>query len=190
MAKVFSAVTIMIAAVFVLAPAASAGAPDAECNIYSTPVVSADSPVNPGDSIAVQGSGFPPGADVSISINGTAAGSAVAGAGGSFSTTVTVPDGTPAGSATVTAHSAECDETATTTTEVLGESGTTPVEPAPVVVDNAGATTQVAGATQSSGAALATTGSESGPLIAIAVALTGLGTMLLFAVRRRTSDAS
>ena len=192
MRKIFSAVAVVIAAVFLLAPVA--GAQDADdCNIYVTPVISVDGSVTQGGSLSVSGSGFAAGANVSISVNGTAVGTVVADGSGSFSTSVTVPADTPAGAVTVVASSDSCDHTASTGTEVLSAGGsTTPAQPANV--QNAGATakpTSVASATQTpASATLPRTGSTSGPLVALAVGLTGLGAIALLAARRRSSDVT
>ena len=190
MRKTLSAVAVVIAAVFLLAP--TAGAQDADdCDIYVTPVISADGSVTQGEALSVSGSGFAAGADVTISINGVVVGSVVADASGSFTTTVTVPADAPVGVATVTATSPSCDHSASTGTEVLSAGGsTTPTTPSNV--QNTGATakpTSVAAATQTpASATLPRTGSNTGPLVALAVGLTGLGAVALLAARRRTSD--
>jgi LPXTG-motif cell wall-anchored protein len=116
----------------------------------------------------------------------------VADGSGSFSTSVTVPADTPAGAATVVASSDSCDHTASTGAEVLSAGGsTTPAQP--TNVQSAGATTKPTAATPTQVAGtstLARTGSTSGPLVALAVGLTGLGAIALLAARRRSSDVT
>ena len=192
MRKIFSAVAVVIAAVFILAPAA--GAQDADdCDIYVTPVVSADGSVTQGGSLSVSGSGFAAGATVSISVNGTAVGTAVADGSGSFSTSVTVPADTPAGARhrggqlrQLRPHGLDRHR------GPLGRR-----------LHHPGSAHQraehrrhrqahrVASATQTpASATLARTGSTSGPLVALAVGLTGLGAIALLAARRRSSDVT
>lgn len=188
MRKFFGAVAVVVAAVFMLAPAAGAGdvAVD-DCDVYVTPVISTGGSVTQGGGLTVSGSGFAAGANVTISINGTTVGTTVADASGSFSTSVTVPAGTAVGSASVVATSDSCDHTASTTTEVLAAGGgSNPTN----VLGNAAAkpTAAVAATTQSQGSTLARTGSNSGPLVALAVGLTGLGAIALLAARRRSGD--
>ena len=190
MRKIFSAVAIIMAAAFILAPAAGAGtAQDDDCNLYVTPVVSTAGSVTQGASLTVSGSGFVAGATVTISINGTAVGTTTADASGSFSTSVTVPASTPVGSATVVASSDSCNHTASTTTEVLSAGGTTSTNVAGTSTNVAGTSTaKPTAAVASTSSTLPRTGSNSGALVALAVGLTGLGAVALLAARRRSSD--
>lgn len=188
MRKILSAVAVVCAAVFLLAPAA--GAQDADgCNIYVTPVISADSSVTQGGVLSVSGSGFAAGATVTIAVNGVTVGTTTADASGGFSTTVTVPADSAPGAATVTATSPSCDHSASTGIEILPAGGSaTPTQPSNVQNAAAKPTAAVASATQTPSSSLARTGSNSGPMVALAVGLTGLGAVALLAARRRSSD--
>ncbi len=184
MRKIFSVVAIIVAAVFLLAPAAGAGtAQDDDCDIYVTPVISAGGSVTQGASLTVSGSGFAGGATITISINGTAVGTTTATAGGSFSTSVTVPASTPVGPASVVASSDSCNHSASTTTEILSAGGTTSTN-----VGGTSATAKPTAAVATTSSTLPRTGSNTGSLVAVAVGLTGLGAVALLAARRRSAD--
>jgi hypothetical protein len=139
----------------------SAGAqvyPPSGCSLGANVSVTA-----PGSSITVTGSGFDPG-QVTIFFDSDQVTSATADAGGAFSVPVTVPSNASAGTHVIRAvpANAKCDPSTTIT-----------------IAAAAGART---GGTAG---ALAFTGSDSLPLVWIALALLTVGTAFVLAVRRR-----
>lgn len=142
-------------------PAAPAGAqvyPPSGCSLGANVSVTA-----PGSSITVTGSGFDPG-PVTIFFDSGEVASATADAGGTFSVPITVPSNASVGTHVIRAVPADnkCDPTTTITVEAA------------------------AGARQGGTAgALAFTGSDSLPLVWIALAMLTIGTAFVLAVRRR-----
>ncbi|MEJ5255410.1 MAG: hypothetical protein WHS89_08685 [Acidimicrobiales bacterium] len=130
------------------------------------PGITVDKPnVSPGGTVTVSGQGCSSGASVSIQFNGQTVATATAGQDGSFSASITVPAGTPAGTYQITA--VNC------TTQVLSTSITV-----------GGATTPT-----TAPSVLPRTGSDAtGTLARVGVALVAVGGLLAFAARRRTAS--
>jgi len=120
-----------------------------------------------GGSVAVSASCFTAGSTVTFALNGTAVGTAVANAQGTANFQLTIPAGTAAGSATITASGSDCSTGAPTTVT---------------------ATVNVAGATVTVPGSLPVTGSSNtGLLTAGGAALVGGGAMIVLVTRRRRS---
>jgi len=111
--------------------------------------------VKPGETLTIVGKGFPPGAEVKVSVSGTVVGTPTADAQGAFTLTFTVPGDATAGPITV---SADC---------------------APLVLNQ---TVSVLGETVGS---LPKTGSNVWSEVRIGGALILVGAVLVIAVRKR-----
>jgi hypothetical protein len=139
----------------------SAGAqvyPPSGCTFEASVSVAAE-----GSTITVTGSGFDPG-QVTIFFDSDQVASATADAGGTFSVPITVPSNASPGTHVIRAVPADAKCDPTTTITITGAAG--------------------ARAGRAAGA-LAFTGSDSLPLVWIALALLTVGTAFVLAVRRR-----
>ena len=135
-------------------------APTTTASTSTTVPVSTNTPtVEAGKAITVTGNGWKPGSTVTILLTGNATplGTATVDANGAFSATVTIPSDTTAGSHTITV------------------SGTDPTGAARTVVSGTITVTAV----------LPVTGSDSGPLTLLGVALIGAGAVMVAPRRRR-----
>lgn len=148
------------------------------------------STVVPGQTLAVWGDGFRPGATVQFFLHSTPAslGSAVAGSSGRASMMATIPGSTSLGAHFISLYDAAGDRYLTANIEVVSASSGDVVTGGTQSGTSSGSQpTQPSG---NSSGILATTGA--GPLVPLVgggAALVGLGAMTLLAARRRRSDA-
>lgn len=139
----------------------------------TTEITTTSAIVDPCGTTTVSGTGFQPGEAVTITLQGAVIGTATADATGSFSTSVTIPTGTPAGTYTIVSTGSTGDSSSTQLTVGSGSCGT----PTPTF-------TTVSSSTPTSGG-LAFTGADIARLVEIAGISLGVGGLLLLATRRR-----
>jgi hypothetical protein len=165
---------------FVMATVAWAGFASPASGQYVNTLVCGFSTVEPGDTVSVSGDGFDPGSQITVSITDealpsyTLGGAGVSGAfartvlvtpadaTGNFSATFTIPADTPDGNYNVLAVGVQ--------SEGQPRALACPVE---VISDTS---------------PIAFTGSNTRPMVQIALAIVALGALLVFATRRKSDD--